>query len=115
MPKRIIIKLEESTRKRLERRSKNAKQPYQRDRAQAILLVADGMPIYQVVEHLYHRVHRNAVSEWVQRFLAEGIAGLEIRKGRGRKSAFSPPQPPAGPGQVDLPPASVTAKLSDCS
>lgn len=31
-----------------------------------------------------------AVSEWIDRYLEEGLTGLEVRKGRGRKPAFSP-------------------------
>ncbi|MBI1876826.1 MAG: helix-turn-helix domain containing protein [Chloroflexi bacterium] len=59
-------------------------------RARAILQVAAGEPIEQVVQPARIRVHRATVSAWVQRYLAEGIEGLKVKPGRGRKPAFSP-------------------------
>jgi hypothetical protein len=114
MPKRIVVIVSEPHRVILERWSKRASKLYLQERAKAILMVASGIPVSQVAQLLRLRIHRNAVSEWVKRFIAEGPEGLKIRKGRGRKSAFSPPQPTAGRGQVDLHPASVTASVSDC-
>ncbi len=98
MPKRIRIELSAEAQAVLERWSKQAPRPYLRERARAILAVAEGQPIYQVAAGLRVRVHRNAVREWVKRFEAQGVEGLRMKKGRGRKPAFSPS--PKGSGQT---------------
>lgn len=90
MPKRYQIVLTEQERQKLERWVKNPPRPYLRERARAILQVAQGETIQATVEQLRVRIHRNAVSEWVQRFLAERLEGLKIKAGRGRKAVFSP-------------------------
>lgn len=96
MPKRIKISLSEAETKELEGWAKKAAKPYLRERARAILRVAGGEPISKVAKTLRTRVHRNAVGEWVKRFGVERSAGLKLRKGRGRKSAFSPTKPSGG-------------------
>jgi transposase len=90
MPKRYCIELDAEQHDQLERWTRNPPKPYLRYRAQAILRIADGEPVYKAAEGLRIRIHRNAVSNWVQRFEAEGIEGLRIRPGRGRKPSFSP-------------------------
>lgn len=35
-------------------------------------------------------VKEEVVSHWIDRYLTEGLNGLVVRKGRGRKPAFSP-------------------------
>ena len=101
MPKRYYIELSDEEREQLERWTRNPPKPYLRYRAQAILRVADGQPIYKVAASLRIKVHRNTVSEWVRRFLAAGIEGLKIRPGRGRKSAFSPLTQEEAAGQIE--------------
>ncbi|CUS05751.1 conserved protein of unknown function [Candidatus Promineifilum breve] len=65
--------------------------PYLRERAAAILKVVEGRSVRQVALHgLYRRRGERTVAAWLNRYLAEGVAGLEIRPGRGRKPAFSP-------------------------
>jgi transposase len=34
--------------------------------------------------------------EWLKRYLEEGLKGLKIKAGRGRKAAFSPKKPENG-------------------
>jgi hypothetical protein len=97
MPKRIKISLSEAETQQLQRWAQKAAKPYMRERARAILRVAGGEPVSKVAETLRTRVHRNAVGEWVKRFVAERCAGLKIRQGRGRKAAFSPTEPSGGP------------------
>jgi hypothetical protein len=57
-------------------------------RARAIVLLADGMPLKDVVVRcgLAPRI----VRKWARRFIGEGIAGLQDRPGRGRKPVFPP-------------------------
>jgi hypothetical protein len=52
----------------------------QQQRGRALLLLADGLPIVTVAR----RVGRSRLSiyRWTKRFLAEGVAGLQIRQGR---------------------------------
>jgi hypothetical protein len=65
--------------------------PYVRERCAAILKVAGGRPVRQVASHGLLRPRREeTVGAWIDRYLAEGQAGLAVRQGRGRKPAFSP-------------------------
>ena len=57
-------------------------------RAQAILLVAGGMPISHTARSV--RLTERHVRQWVQRFLDQRLLGLYDRPGRGRKPSFSP-------------------------
>jgi transposase len=90
MPKRYEVVLSEQEKQKLEGWVKNPPSPYLRERARAILKVSEGETIQATAEKLRVRVHRNAVAEWVKRFLSERLAGLKIRSGRGRKAIFSP-------------------------
>lgn len=90
MPKRIRIDLSEAERAQLERWTKSPPRSYLRYRAQAILQIAEGKPVYQIARQLKLRVHRTTVSIWAQRYLAEGLSGLKVKPGRGRKAGFSP-------------------------
>ena len=64
---------------------------YLRTKAAAILKVAAGQAMRQVAEHgLLKRVKEEVVSDWIDRYESEGLSGLLVRKGRGRKPAFSP-------------------------
>ena len=64
---------------------------YVRERAAAILKVAAGASMRQVAAHgLLQTRTEEAVSAWLDRYLEEGLTGLQVRKGRGRKPAFSP-------------------------
>ena len=90
MPKRYKIVLTEEEKQKLEGLVKNPPSPYLRERARAILKVSQGETLQATAEKLRIRVHRNAVSDWVQRFLSDRLAGLKIKVGRGRKPVFSP-------------------------
>jgi len=64
---------------------------YLRERAAAILKVAGGQPVRAVAASgLYKPRRRETVSDWITRYQQEGLDGLLVRKGRGRKPAFSP-------------------------
>ncbi len=85
---RLVLTGEE--RQQLERWKKNPPKPYLRERARAILLVAAGKEGQEVSQMLRVRVHRTTIGDWVHRFQAEGLEGLKIKAGRGRKPRFSP-------------------------
>jgi hypothetical protein len=65
--------------------------PYLRERAAALLKVADGQTAAQVARTGLLRPRQpDTLYAWLHRYRAEGLAGLTIRPGRGRKPAFSP-------------------------
>lgn len=69
-----------------------APQPYLRERAAALLKIADGEVAATVAAHgLLHPRQPDTLYRWLARFRDAGIAGLTNRPGRGRKPAFSPP------------------------
>lgn len=91
MPKRFRIELTPEQRHELERVRDTDSRSYMRERAAAILKMADGMAARQVAQHgLLKRRDKNTVCEWARRYLATGLTGLHIRPGRGRKAAFFP-------------------------
>src|SRR5215216_3591015 len=81
---RITLSAEQRT-ELVRTRSHHAKR-YVRERAAAILQVADGKTVAEVAQRglIRHR-QDETVSEWVQRYRDHGVQGIEIRAGRGRK------------------------------
>ena len=95
-----LLTLMPEERTALQRRRDTAPKPHERERAAALLKIADGVPVPQVAqEGLLRRRKRTTVYGWVRRFRQEGLAALSIRQGRGRKPAFSPSLPATGGGQ----------------
>src|SRR5262245_14201646 len=91
MPRALILELpEEQKQELLLIRDRSAK-PYLRERAAALLKIAEGASGSEVAKsgRLRYRA-RQTISEWVARYREQGAQGLEIRAGRGRKPAFSP-------------------------
>lgn len=75
----------------LERLRATSPRPYLRERAAALLQIAQGSAPAQVARHgLLQPRDPDTVYAWLDRYLAEGISGLTIRPGRGRKPAFFP-------------------------
>jgi transposase len=69
----------------------SAPNPYVRERAAALLKVADGQSAAAVARAGLLRPRKPAtVYRWLARDRAEGSAGLYDRPGRGRKPAFFP-------------------------
>ena len=72
----------------------SAPQAYLRERAAALLKIADGMPAARVARQGLLRPRKpDTIYTWIDRFIDAGIAGLRMRAGRGRKSAFFPSLP----------------------
>src|SRR5512144_2087707 len=89
MPRRQIALTAEERQALLERRD-HAALPYVRERAAAVLKVADGMPAAAVARHgLLRPREPDTVYAWLDRYQTVGLAGLTVRPGRGRKPAFS--------------------------
>jgi len=91
MPKRYRIELTSEQRLALERVRDMDPRPYMRERAAAILKVADGQSARRVAQYgLLKRRDKNTVCSWIRQYLDKGLEGLKIQPGRGRKPAFSP-------------------------
>ena len=64
---------------------------YVRERCAAILKIANGQSGHQVALQGLHKPRKpDTIYEWVRRYQKEGLDGLYIRQGRGRKAGFSP-------------------------
>jgi transposase len=69
----------------------HAEKPYLRERASAILQVADGQTGAWVARKGLLRPRKpDTIYEWLNRYEDEGLDGLVIRDGRGRKPAYEP-------------------------
>ena len=91
MPKRIHIEMREEEREALERVRDRDARPYMREKAAAILKVAEGEVASQVAGKGLLKAHDpDVIYRWLKHWQAQGIAGLVVKKGRGRKPAFSP-------------------------
>jgi transposase len=65
-----------------------------RERAAALIKIGDGQSAYEVARSgLLKPRDVDTLYAWLDRFEEEGIDGLSIRPGRGRKPAFSPSDP----------------------
>lgn len=94
MAKPLTVRLTREQRRELEEARDHHERPYVRERAAALLKIADGMSGRQVALHgLLKPRKSDTVYHWIHRYLAEGLVGLLIKKGRGRKPAFSPRYP----------------------
>lgn len=91
MPKRLIPILSEKEFSQLTEICHGAEMPYLRERASAILKLAKSLTTEQIgTNGLLRTRARQTVAIWFHRFQSEGVKGLEIKEGRGRKPAFSP-------------------------
>jgi len=90
MPRRQLV-LSETQRQELVQMRDHARQPYVRERAAALLKIADGLPAARVARQGLLRPRRpDTVYEWLDRYQATGSADMKVHPGRGRKPAFSP-------------------------
>lgn len=66
---------------------------YVRERAAALLKIAQGQSAHHVaLTGLLKPRDPDSVYGWMKRYQAEGVSGLVIRPGRGRKRQYFPPQ-----------------------
>jgi transposase len=78
----------------------HAPKAYLRERAAALLKLAAGENLTQVAQAgLLRSRDRHTLLDWLRRYQAEGLAGLRLRAGRGRKPAFFPSQPAGSAGR----------------
>ena len=92
MSERRRVELKDEEREALRRIAKRDPKPYRRERAVAILKVAAGEVAARVATHgLLEPRDPDTVYGWLDRFAEQGVAGLTIAPGRGRKPTLSPP------------------------
>ena len=86
MPKLITNCITQEQQDQLEQIRDTDKRPYMRERAAAMLKIAEGTTPRQVaLNGLLKPRDPDAVYDWVHRYEQEGVAGLPIKPGRGRK------------------------------
>lgn len=91
MPKIRTITLTKEERTELVKMRDYDEKPYLRERASAILQVADGRSGRWVALNGLLRIRQpDTLYDWLDRYEAEGIDGLTIREGRGRLPAYEP-------------------------
>ena len=91
MPLRRVPSFTPEQRQALEELRDHSPKPYLRERAAAILKVIDGEYAAQVARSgLLRPREPDTLYTWIERFEQDGVAGLSVRPGRGRKPAFSP-------------------------
>lgn len=102
MPRYIRIQLSEAQRAELRHTRAHHPKAYVRERAAAVLKVAAGALIQAVAETgLLKRHEPETVRGWIDRYLEAGLAGWQIKTGRGRKPKFSPTDPGGAAGGAE--------------
>ncbi len=91
MPKRRYFNPTKEQRIELETVRDEHEKPYMREKAGALLKIADGQSPHSVALHgLLKQRDPDAIYGWLDRYETEGVEGLLVKDGRGRKPAFSP-------------------------
>ncbi|HLG75644.1 MAG TPA: helix-turn-helix domain-containing protein [Ktedonobacteraceae bacterium] len=91
MPKAYVLPLTPEQQQELLQVRDHDPVPYMRTKAAALLKVSAGMGIAQVAAHgLLKAVNPKTVRDWIRHYEEEGIEGLRVKAGRGRKPSFFP-------------------------
>lgn len=91
MPTPLKLELSDEQRAALQHLRDHAHKPYIRERAAALLKIASGQSVRHVARSgLLKRHSHGTLLVWVERFNSDGLKGLEIKPGRGRRPCFSP-------------------------
>jgi hypothetical protein len=94
MPTALTVRLSAAQVDELTRLRDHHPRPYVRERAAAVLKVADGQSVRRVaLGGLLRPRDPETVAGRVRRYLRRGRAGMGVDPGRGRKPAFSPGAP----------------------
>lgn len=88
---RCTLTLTSEQRAELENVRDHDAKAHMRQKATALLLVADGHAPYAVARRLLgKRIDEDSVYAWLNLYKANGVNHLRVKGGRGRKPAFSP-------------------------
>lgn len=96
MPKQLNISLSQQQRSELRAARDHHAKAYVREKAAAILKMADDhLSALEVAQHrLLKRRDDNTVRGWLRCYQRGGLTALLVQPGRGRRPAFSPSGPP---------------------
>ena|ERR1051326_708086 len=83
----LKITLDDQQRAALEAGYRNGKTHAFRQHCQIVLLKAQGRKSQEIAALL--GCHQKSINDWLHRYQAEGIQGLHIKPGRGRKAILS--------------------------
>ena len=97
MPAALTLELSSSEYETLDEIRRTHIKPYMRERAAALIKISEGWSGRQVALTGLH-VERtpSTIYGWVHAYEEQGVDGLLIAEGRGRKPSFSPSLHPAG-------------------
>lgn len=91
MPKALTLSLSAPQKQQLTSYRDRHPKPYVRERAAALLHVAEGCQVQEVAAtKLFKAREPETVAVWLHQYEKDGLDGLLIKAGRGRKPAFSP-------------------------
>lgn len=100
MPKRRYLELTEVQRVELEKVRARHPKAHMREKAAILLKIADGLSPHQAARQGGLKAHQpKSIYGWLNRYEDQGIIGLAVSPGRGRKPAFSPSPPECGGSQ----------------
>jgi hypothetical protein len=96
------LKLTTEQRRELEQVRDHDVKAYLREKAAALIKIADGMSPHAVARQgLLKPRDPDSVYAWLRRYQEGGVAALRIRHGRGRKPAYFPQGGRAGAAGAD--------------
>lgn len=91
MPRFLELNLSEAARRELEITRDRHRQAHMREKAAALLKIAEGLSGSEVARRgLLRPRDTDTIYRWVARYRRGGLAALAVQRGRGRKPAFSP-------------------------
>jgi hypothetical protein len=91
MAQRHDVILEDYERITLQEMRDHHPKAYMRERAAALLKIEAGWSIHRVAQSgLLKKREWETVASWVKGYATQGLGGLYLRAGRGRKPAFPP-------------------------
>jgi hypothetical protein len=100
MPIRRYLPLNTKQKAELEQVRDHASVPHMREKAAVLLKIAAGMSPHAAALRGGLKPHQpNTIYHWLDWYEADGVKGLEVQAGRGRKPAFSPSA--GGGGQAE--------------
>lgn len=91
MPAKRDLELGEVEEETLEAMRDYHPKAYMRERAAALLKIAQGYSVNWVAQYGLLKERRwETVASWLNKYLETGLGGLYLESGRGRKAAYDP-------------------------
>lgn len=91
MPEKRELRLSDMERETLEEMRDHHPKAYLRERAGGLLKIASGYSVNWVAQKGLLKRHRwETVAGWLNAYLSQGLGGLYVSDGRGRKPSYEP-------------------------